>query len=113
MMYKKNPPKLVLLFILGMLYYCCTNNQKQPETDIVTKPEKMPERISNDLEKTLDDILHNKGKLNDTVRLGYARLDDSIYSTKNYVSFWNESEKWLPLADSLFAFIENSKQQGL
>ncbi len=96
-----------------MFFFCCKNNQKQAESDIVSKPEKMPEHIANDLEKTLDYILQNKGNLNDTVSLGYAKLDDSIYGAKKFASFWNENEKWLSPADSLYKFIENAKEYGL
>ena len=73
----------------------------------------MPEHIANDLEKTLDYILQNKGNLNDTVSLSYAKLDDSIYDAKKFASFWNENEKWLSPADSLYKFIENAKEYGL
>ncbi|HEX4373558.1 MAG TPA: L,D-transpeptidase family protein [Puia sp.] len=73
----------------------------------------MPDHIANDLEKTLDFISQNKGKLNDTVQVSYIKLDDSIYNSKSYSSFWNKDEKWLPLANSLYEFIENSKEYGL
>src|SRR5271154_1229648 len=113
MRYQKTRSKTLLFLVLTMFFFCCKNNQKQADSDIVNKPEKMPEHISNDLEKTLDYILENKGNLNDTVSLSYAKLDDSIYSVKKFASFWNENEKWLSPADSLYKFIENAKEYGL
>ena len=113
MRYQKPTIRILLFFIFSLFFFCCKNNKKQPETDIVSKPEKMPDHISNDLEKTLDYISQNKGKLNDTVQVGYIKLDDSIYSAKSYSSFWTKDEKWLPLANSLYEFIENSKEYGL
>jgi L,D-transpeptidase YcbB len=105
--------RLVLFYVLCIFFSYCTEKQKPKEKDIVATPEKMPEHISNDLEKTLEFILQNKNRLNDTVELNFAGLADSLYSTKKYSSLWNENERWLPAADSLYKFIENSKDYGL
>jgi L,D-transpeptidase YcbB len=105
--------RLVLVYTLCIFFSCCTEKQKPKEKDIVTTPEKMPEHISNDLEKTLEFILQNKGKLSDTVELTFAGLADSLYAIKKYSSLWNENERWLSAADSLYKFIENSKDYGL
>jgi murein L,D-transpeptidase YcbB/YkuD len=113
MSHQKPAIRILLFLILSLFFFCCKNGKKQPETDIVNKPEKMPDHIANDLEKTLDFISQNKGKLNDTVQVSYIKLDDSIYNSKSYSSFWNKDEKWLPLANSLYEFIENSKEYGL
>jgi L,D-transpeptidase YcbB len=113
MRYQKPTLRILLFFILSLFFFCCKNNKKQPDTDIVNNPAKMPDHISNDLEKTLYFIAHNKGDLNDTVHVNYIKLEDSVYNTKNYSSLWNKDEHWLPLANSLYEFIENSKEYGL
>ncbi|SRR5579871_321220 len=114
MSYQRTLTKILSLTCACFILVCCNNANKKPaDKDIVSKPEKMPEHISNDLEKTLDYINKNSGKLNDTVTLDYAKLDDSFYNVKNYASIWNDHEKWLPLADSLYKFIENAKNYGL
>src|SRR5579862_942113 len=106
--------KYILFFLISIFFWCgCRNSPEKVESDIVTKPEKMPERIRNDLEITLDDILKSGGKLNDSVTVGYSKLEDSLYSSRNYSSIWNEHERWLPLADSLYKFIQNAKEFGL
>src|ERR1700749_2368580 len=113
MRYPSAPLRILYLFFFTAFLFSSKSEKNPAKKDIVAKPEKMAEHESNDLEKTLDYIGQNKGKLNDTVTLSYSKLDDSIYEAKKYTSLWNDHEKWIPLADSLFNFIENSKNYGL
>jgi murein L,D-transpeptidase YcbB/YkuD len=70
-------------------------------------------RIDEDLRKILDLAAQRNGNLNDSVRLQYMPLTDSLYQARNYEPVWSKNKKWLPLGDSLFAFIEKAKNYGL
>jgi murein L,D-transpeptidase YcbB/YkuD len=113
MRYLQPALRILLVYSLSVSFFCCQNKKAPAEKDIVNRPEKMPEHVSNELERTLVYIHQNHDKLNDTVFLSYTKLDDSLYDAKNYTALWNSHERWLPLADSLYDFIKNSKDYGL
>ncbi|NII25614.1 L,D-transpeptidase family protein [Pseudoflavitalea sp. X16] len=98
-----------LLFLLA----CNMATVKPPETDIVEQPEKFEVRVSDNLKKTLAFIMDNKGRLNDTVLLANDSLVYSLYEKENFQSLWCAQENWSPLGDSLYAFIERSREYGL
>src|SRR5580692_9832999 len=96
--HQRTPARIIWLTCACVVLFSCNHVEKKPrENDIVSKAEKLPEHIANDLEKTIDYITDNGGKLNDTVSLTYPKLEDSFYSAKNYTAIWNANEKWLPL----------------
>ena len=76
-------------------------------------PAKLEERVGDDLKKMLQYASENKDQLNDTLLLGYRKLLDSIYEANNYTPIWSDKDHWLRPADSLFAFIGDSKRYGL
>jgi len=83
------------------------------EKDTVKNPVKLEERVGDDMKKMLTYASENKDKLNDSLLLGYRKLLDSIYEANNYTPLWSDKDHWVKQADSLFSFIENSKQYGL
>ncbi|MBS1599875.1 MAG: L,D-transpeptidase family protein [Bacteroidetes bacterium] len=106
-------------FLFVVATYCfflllaCGDNKKPPEKDIVVQPAKLSERIHDDLEKLVDNIRRNSGKMNDSISLGYSELVDSIYESNHFQPLWSKDNKWLPLGDSLFTFIDSAKFYGL
>jgi murein L,D-transpeptidase YcbB/YkuD len=86
---------------------------KPPEKDIVEQPEKFEVRVSDNIKTALTFILDNKGRLSDTVLLANDSLVNSLYEKENYQPLWCAKESWSPLGDSLYAFIERSKEYGL
>lgn len=98
-----------LLFLLA----CNMATVKPPEKDIVEQPEKFEVRVSDNIRKALSFILDNKGRLNDTVLLANDSLVNSLYEKENHQPLWCDQERWSPLGDSLYAFIERSKEYGL
>ncbi|HMH31980.1 MAG TPA: L,D-transpeptidase family protein, partial [Puia sp.] len=111
MSHSKN--RLLVLLIAVACVFCgsCTNRkEKKDQQPAVAVPR---ERISEDLRWTMEKALKNENRLNDSVRLNFASLLDSLYSANQYEPFWSKETKWLPLADSLFGFISNSKEYGL
>lgn len=86
---------------------------KPPEKDIVEVPEKFEVRVSDNLKKALSFIVDNKGRLNDTVVLANDSLLYGLYEKENFQPLWCAQENWSALGDSLYAFIEHSKEYGL
>ena len=112
-----NSGKFFLFVLMGYCVFLlsdCTNNKKEPpEKDIVKQPAKLSERIHDDLEKLADNVRRNSGKISDTINLAYADLVDSIYEGNHFEPIWSKDDQWLPASDSLFSFIERSKNYGL
>ncbi len=113
-------PPLRFLFIVLICYGMTACNdagtntrQKPPDNVVVKKPEQADEKASELLQKLLQYTDENKGKLNDSVRLEQWELLKKIYSGNQYQPLWSEKEKWYPIADSLFRFIDSSKAYGL
>jgi murein L,D-transpeptidase YcbB/YkuD len=83
------------------------------EKDTVKNPARLEERVGDDLKKMLQYASDNMDKLNDSTSLGYGKLLDSLYDANKYTPLWSNKDRWNRPADSLFFFIENSKQYGL
>ena len=109
----KQQTLLLLFFICCWIAACNNTEQKPPEVVVVKNPEKIDEKASEVLAKTLKYIEENKGMLNDSARILQADLLAKIYTANNYQPIWSSEEKWNPIADSLYNFIYFSKQYGL
>ena len=64
------------------------------------------------MKNNIHQSLENNGQL-DSVHLKYISFLDSLYDAHHYEPFWSHDQQWLPLGDSLFQFIEHSKDYGL
>ena len=96
-----------------MVLFSCHDGSGKAEKDIVKTPAQMDNNVGADLKTMLVHASDNKNQLNDSIVLGYRRLMDSVYETNTYTPLWSNKERWLPASDSLFSFIENSKESGL
>jgi hypothetical protein len=110
--------KINLLFIfLSLLLLCCffscRENHPAKEKEIVQTPEEMDDQVSDNLKAVLLFAKENNGKINDSISLSQPVLVNYFYDQNNFKSIWNSKENWLPQADSMFLFIENSKYYGL
>jgi L,D-transpeptidase YcbB len=103
---------LAICFFSG-LSSCNTPPPEPKAKDIVQIPEQIDVRVRRNIRKNLEFTLANKGRLSDTVLLGMDTLVNSLYSKNDYKPVWSHQESWLPGADSLFEFIEHSKEFGL
>ncbi len=103
---------MVTVFASG-LFSCSTVPEKPKEKDIVKIPEQLDIRIKRNIKKNLEFILANKGRLSDTVLLSMDSVVGALYSANDYKPLWSRQENWLPQADSLYSFIEHSKEYGL
>jgi murein L,D-transpeptidase YcbB/YkuD len=104
------------LIVLCLFLLACNNNNNQSnkkEKQIVTNPEKMDEYTTDNIKSALNYALNNAGKIDDTIKLHMLKAVDAFYMSSNYEPVWSNKEKWQPLADSLFTFIQNAELFGL
>jgi murein L,D-transpeptidase YcbB/YkuD len=99
--------------IVALLFAACQSPEKPKEVDIVEIPEQFEVRVSRNLKSHLEFLLNNKGRLNDTVVIVKDSLVNTIYTRNQFQPIWSRQDGWAPLGDSLFKFIENSKEYGL
>ena len=104
---------LLLIFISCWAVACNNTEQKPPETVVVKNPEKIDEKTSEVLKKTVDYLTGHKGMLNDSVQMLQADLLNTIYTANDYQPIWSHEEKWNTIADSLYNFIYFCRQYGL
>src|SRR5271168_4857179 len=98
-------PVISLIFLLA----CHGGNGKKDKDDVKT-PAQMDQLVGVDLKSVLQYVAGHSEKLNDTTLLNYRKLADSLYNSNGYVPFWSDKEHWRRPADSLLAFIANSKE---
>jgi murein L,D-transpeptidase YcbB/YkuD len=109
----KSTSNLFLLIAALFFFFSCKEAEKPKEKDIVEKPEEINIRISKNLQQTLEYAVENKGRVNDSIRMEEVSMVSAIYSKNEFKPVWSSNENWLPLADTLFSFIERSKEYGL
>lgn len=105
-------------FAITFLYVCilfaaCNNAPPINEPKIVATPEKMDQQTSQSIRQALEYAVNNKGKIDDTIRLQFDSIVNNFYSKADYNTIWSRKEKWQPLADSLYQFIQNAALSGL
>ncbi|HVM89639.1 MAG TPA: L,D-transpeptidase family protein [Puia sp.] len=113
MQYRKRINFLLLCFCVSFYFFSCNDEKKPPEKDIVSKPEKVPERLSEDLQSLIDYAGKNQSAINDSVKLKYLHLDSGYYEDKKFEATWSNQGKWNILADSLYSFIDSCRYYGL
>jgi murein L,D-transpeptidase YcbB/YkuD len=110
---KFNPGLCCLCLSVALFVAACQSTEKPKEVDIVNMPEQFEVRVSRNIKSALEYLLSNKGRINDSVVLAKDSIVNIIYSRNNYRPLWSRNEKWAPLGDSLYKFIEHSKEYGL
>ena len=103
----------LILFSFFCFLFSCKSKHAAIEKQIVATPEEMDHKVSENIKDVLQYALDNNGKINDSIRLNLTSIVDSFYHKNGYVNIWSKDEKWQPLADSLFNFIEGSEAYGL
>ncbi len=93
---------IIICFICLCTLFCCKSKHAASEKQIVTVPEKMDEKVTENVKDVLQYSLENYGKINDSIKLSLPAIVDSFYHKNNYVNIWSKNENWEPLADSLF-----------
>ncbi len=100
-------------FMLLCITFSCNNSHKQKEEVIVKNPEQMDDETSKTIQSMIEFAASHKGKLDDSTSIRLNTIVGNFYSTNNYKNIWSKKEKWNPLADSIFDFVEHAELFGL
>jgi L,D-transpeptidase YcbB len=101
------------IFLAVAIFFGCHGKQDAVVKDVVKTPAQMDAHVGSDIRSLLGYAVDNSGKLNDSTMLDYLKLVNNVYDSNSYTPIWSNKERWLPAADSLLAFIANSKTYGL
>jgi murein L,D-transpeptidase YcbB/YkuD len=80
---------------------------------MVSKPDQLEVRTTENLKKLLSYADEKKGSLNDSVKLLSLKMINNVYQQNNYKVIWSHEDQWKPLADSLFQVVQHAKEYGL
>lgn len=80
---------------------------------MVTNPNAMDKEVAAQIESVLNKLADNSGKINDSIPLNLPQIVTEFYKKSDQKPVWSSTEKWQPLADSLFTFIKNAENEGL
>jgi murein L,D-transpeptidase YcbB/YkuD len=108
-------PKFFLLisFSIFFLFSCSNLGEKKEPSVIPVATASLHDQVTEEIKRLIDLAQKNGGKINDSVSLAFPALADSVYGKKNYESIWTRNQQWMPVADSLMAFVGRSKEYGL
>ncbi len=102
------------LIICIIFLACSCNNRKSGEDKkMVTNPNAMDKEVALQIESELSNLADNAGKINDSLPLSLPLIVDEYYKKNEHQPVWSSSEKWHPMADSLFQFIRYAENEGL
>jgi murein L,D-transpeptidase YcbB/YkuD len=113
MLLKANLIGVLLILGISCCWVGCKTKHAAKEKEIVKKPEEMDDQISDNVKAVLQFAADNNGKINDSIKLSLYHIVNSFYDQNDYHNIWSNKEKWAPLADSMYSFIEASKYYGL
>lgn len=100
-----------MIFVI-VLALSCTNSNRETKT-VITDPEAMNEEVAVQVKGLVNQASQNSGKIDDLTRLALPHFVEQFYIQNNYQPVWSTEEKWLPMADSLYRFIEYAAYEGL
>ena len=116
-MTQKNCTKLLLAgIVFCTVFISCRshNNAAQSEKEkIVSRPEDMDRQTGKSIQNALAFASQHNGKIDDSIRLQLLAVVNSFYDNHDYDNVWSHKEKWDPLADSLYLFIQSAPLYGL
>ncbi|HUS02759.1 MAG TPA: L,D-transpeptidase family protein [Chitinophagaceae bacterium] len=113
-MFKRTKAYLIFALFISMIFiFSCKSKHAATEKQIVATPEEMDTKVTENVKAVLQYALDNNGKINDSIKLRVAAIVDSFYHKNDYVNIWSRNEKWEPIADSLYNFIEGAETYGL
>ncbi len=116
-MFRNSRDYLIFVLLISIIIFSCKGKRisetRLNEKEIVASPEMMDERVTENISEVLQYALDNNGKINDSIKLSLTVIVDSFYQKNNYLNIWSKNQRWEPLADSLYDFIEESESYGL
>jgi murein L,D-transpeptidase YcbB/YkuD len=109
--------RIALLFFISVanvfLLSSCKSHSRPRAKEIVAKPEDIDAKASDIIAQTVEDAANNFGKVDDSITLSQPQVTRHIYQQFQNEVRWSQKENWLPLADSLYTFINQSRLYGL
>lgn len=100
---------VLCLFILS----CNSDNNNGEEKKLIANPEQMDEATGSSIEELVSYALQHSGKIDDTTKLQLTAIVKGFYTGNGFKNVWSKKEKWQPLADSIFEFVNNAELYGL
>src|SRR5664279_3770717 len=84
---------LILLAAVIFFVHCKNKTERAPEKDIVVNPAKLTENTADDIHHSLDYLKAHQGWMNDSVKLYFSDLMDSLYETNQFQHIWFRNDK--------------------
>ncbi len=103
----------LIILIAVSFVQCKSKGEKASEKDIVINPVKLSENTTEAIHHTLELLKTVQGQLNDSVKIHFATLMDSLYGANQYQPIWIRNEKTIPEGNSLLNLIQNCRLWGL
>jgi L,D-transpeptidase YcbB len=101
-----------LVFILVLA--CHGSQHEAPKRrEIVEQPKELSQRTADNLRIALSYAQDSQGKINDSIRLNHLDILKAWYEAKNFTTTWVHPPALSPLADSLYAYVQQSMHEGL
>jgi murein L,D-transpeptidase YcbB/YkuD len=113
MHYNKKAYQQITVLVLYLFIISCNSTDEPKKANIVTNPQQMDQKASENIRAILAIALKNTGKIDDSIRLSLTSVVSDFYLENNDKPVWSNKEKWQPLADTLFQFITYAEQEGL
>ena len=113
MQYCKTISRYFFICPLVFLFISCNNNTTKKNAEIIIDPLKMDSHVSENIHDALTVAKKNSGKIDDSTYLQLPDVVHEFYSSIDNRPIWSSTEKWHPLADTLYGFIRLAKNEGL
>lgn len=99
---------LPLMFVLS-----CKSKTQELAEDKVLDPVTMDDRVAENISQLIETAVEKREKLDDSTALTMPDVVKAFYAGRRFKPAWSSSEKWLPVAESLFRFIAEAEYEGL
>jgi murein L,D-transpeptidase YcbB/YkuD len=100
--------------LIGILFHVsCNNPKKRSGEDIAKTTQELQQKTTSHILSLLHYAKDHKGKMDDSTLLSYFKEVERQYEKNQNNTIWCKDGNWLPLGDSLYNFIQNSKLYGL
>jgi murein L,D-transpeptidase YcbB/YkuD len=112
MPYAVNLCRYYAIFIIFTIM-SCTNHSRGDGNEIVTSPRDMNDEVADRIQSVLKNERVDSGIIKGKLPLTMNRIVEEFYAKNDYRPVWSNAEKWMPMADSLFHFIQYAENEGL
>ena len=103
----------LLLISSFVFFFACRNANRPPEKDVVNSMEQLATHTSDNIKKLLSYATEHGTRINDSAKIKAIGLVKTVYENNNFQTLWRATDKWPPVADSLYRIIENARRYGL